>query len=490
MNTVSGLNSLARAQGSRLCCCPLRTLQEQGKYHTLGSLRPRIRTPKQESVLHGTIRHRGTALYSLAPHHVPSQHDLQCQDEQYDVPLQVEYSGPRSPPSNRAVVAAAAATRRIKSRWIQLGLENPFVSNIAGPISAPSAPAPATATAVPRSVTRVRHSAVPPAPKPATSSTNLSDSVLLRFERDGFVVTRRLMPADQLTSLRAACEGEVSARRLESLRHRVRVLCPGVDPAILTSEMEMREALQKHATDDLGFLQFFNLHRTNPAVCRVALGPELAAVASQLLAARRVRVYQDCLFLKEPGFAETNWHSDLRMAPLDTNDFVTAWIPLRPVRGVRGGSSSKSPPDSGLMFAAGSHRDFALPFWHNMDGRDLSDRGYTMKDTGPMEVGDVSWHHGWTLHCAAPQPMGTPPRLALTVAFFADGARLLARHSDPTVRPELLHDEDAESYASWLGQLIKGKGRDGAFARHKLLPVVWPLDASEAGNFPLCDGPL
>lgn len=55
----------------------------------------------------------------------------------------------------------------------------------------------------------------------------------------------------------------------------------------------------------------------------------------------------------------------------------------------------------------------ALPFWHDMDGRDLSDRGYVMKDCGPMEMGDVSWHHGWVLHCAAPQPLGTPPRLAL-----------------------------------------------------------------------------
>ncbi|EFJ47584.1 hypothetical protein VOLCADRAFT_91857 [Volvox carteri f. nagariensis] len=315
--------------------------------------------------------------------------------------------------------------------------------------------------------------------------TTLSDSVLLRYERDGFVVTRRLLQPEHLAALRAACEVEVSARRLESFRHRVRVLCPGVDPATLTSEAEVEQALQNHATDALGFLQFFNLHRTNRAVCQVALGPELATVAAQLLGARRVRVYQDCLFLKEPGFAETNWHSDLRMAPLDTNDFVTAWIPLRPVRGACGGGSSKSPPDSGLMFAAGSHRDFALPFWHNMEGRDLSDRGYAMKDTGPMEVGDVSWHHGWTLHCAAPQPVGTPPRLALTVAFFADGARLLPRTSDSSVRSELLHDEDAESYSAWLPALAKGKGRDGAVARHKLLPVVWPLDANEAGNFPL-----
>jgi ectoine hydroxylase-related dioxygenase (phytanoyl-CoA dioxygenase family) len=57
-----------------------------------------------------------------------------------------------------------------------------------------------------------------------------------------------------------------------------------------------------------------------------------------LLTATSVRallsvLFQDCVFLKEPGYAETNWHSDLRMAPLDTNDFVTAWVPLRAVQG-------------------------------------------------------------------------------------------------------------------------------------------------------------
>ncbi|KAG2450445.1 hypothetical protein HYH02_004947 [Chlamydomonas schloesseri] len=348
---------------------------------------------------------------------------------------------------------------------------------------------PRAASAAPphqRSVTRVRHAAGPhaePRPRPPVNTTSLSDSVLLRYERDGFVVTRNLLSPDAVLQLRNDCEAEVNMRRLDSLRHRVRVLCPGVDANEITTEAEARAALQKGASDPLGFLQFFNLHRSNETVARVALGQELAAVAAQLLGVRRVRVYQDSLFLKEPGFAETNWHSDLRMAPFDTNQLVTAWIPLRPVRGARSSNGSKSPPDSGLMFAAGSHRDFALPFWHDMDGRDLSDRGYVMKDCGPMEMGDVSWHHGWVLHCAAPQPLGTPPRLALSVAFFADGARILPRRSDPSVRADLLHDEDVESYAAWLPQLVAAK--DGAVARHRLLPVVWPYESSEAGSFPL-----
>ncbi len=60
--------------------------------------------------------------------------------------------------------------------------------------------------------------------------------------------------------------------------------------------------------------------------------PRLAATAAALLGAPRLRLYQDCAFVKRPGFGATNWHSDLRMAPLDTNAFVTAWIPLRPIQ--------------------------------------------------------------------------------------------------------------------------------------------------------------
>lgn len=88
---------------------------------------------------------------------------------------------------------------------------------------------------------------------------------------------------------------------------------------------------------------------------------------------------------------------------------------------------------------------------------------------GAMSVGDVSWHHGWTLHAAAPQLPGSSQRLALAVSFFADGAKLLARRSDPSVYEHMLHDEDAESYGCWLHDM-----KMGAVARHAMLPVVYP----------------
>ena len=71
--------------------------------------------------------------------------------------------------------------------------------------------------------------------------------------------------------------------------------------------------------------------REVPLIRALAFSQRLAGTAAQLLGAKRLRLYQDCVFAKEPGFSATNWHSDASLSPLDTNAFVTAWIPLRPI---------------------------------------------------------------------------------------------------------------------------------------------------------------
>jgi hypothetical protein len=68
----------------------------------------------------------------------------------------------------------------------------------------------------------------------------------------------------------------------------------------------------------------------------------------------QVRLYQDCLFQKMPGFGVTNWHSDLNMVPLDTNSFLSVWIPLRALDNA----------DSSLHFASGLvPRLLGVRFW-------------------------------------------------------------------------------------------------------------------------------
>jgi ectoine hydroxylase-related dioxygenase (phytanoyl-CoA dioxygenase family) len=118
---------------------------------------------------------------------------------------------------------------------------------------------------------------------------------------------------------------------------------------------------------DIPFLQYFNVWREDEVVRSLSTSPELAELASSLMRVRRVRLYQDSLFLKRVGDGCTNYHSDLRMAPFDTNDFVTFWIPLVDIP--RFGSA--------LVFVSGSHNDIALNFWRSrkqVANMDLSKR--------------------------------------------------------------------------------------------------------------------
>ena len=68
------------------------------------------------------------------------------------------------------------------------------------------------------------------------------------------------------------------------------------------------------------------------------------------------------------------------MAPLDCNDFVTAWLPLAPVPSIREGGSP-------LVFASRSHRDFALNHWQDPRLRDDLSGRYSKKHYAPLNAG-------------------------------------------------------------------------------------------------------
>jgi hypothetical protein len=145
----------------------------------------------------------------------------------------------------------------------------------------------------------------------------LSPEQLLKYERGGWLSIRNLLSEPQFLQLREEVHRYIEDHRINALRQRVRVLCPKVPDPDALSEKEVLAALEGK---EVGFLQFFNLHRSaleGSMIHKIALGKRLGGIAAQILDADKVRVYQDCVFLKEPGFSETNWHSDLRMAPFD-----------------------------------------------------------------------------------------------------------------------------------------------------------------------------
>ncbi len=292
---------------------------------------------------------------------------------------------------------------------------------------------------------------------------------LLAFERLGHFTQRGVLPADRASDLPAVVDHAYAGLRDAAIRQKLRVI---VGPEALAKaeaadpERGAAKLLARLPEGSVPFMQAFNVWRTSRSVAELARSPALAGVAAQLLGADdddRVRLYQDSLFVKRPGDGETHWHSDLAMAPLDTNQFVTAWIPLDPIPHADDGGS-------GLVFASGSHRDLAVHFWHSdpREPTDVSRRGYGEASGGELSVGDCTWHHGWLLHCAAPNH-GRQPRRAIAFSYFLDGARRLSR---PRRKP---HDEDSESYADWIGDV-----RPGQPARHRLLPVVWGGDAGGA----------
>ena len=69
-------------------------------------------------------------------------------------------------------------------------------------------------------------------------------------------------------------------------------------------------------------------------------------------------------------------------------------------------------------------------------------------------MGDLTAHHGWTLHWSPPQPEDSAPRYALSICYFADGAR---RMSTENLR-RVPHDEDEWSYDSGCERLHRTRG--------------------------------
>lgn len=246
---------------------------------------------------------------------------------------------------------------------------------------------------------------------------------------------------------------------LEALRHEVRVFFGEKAYKKCRTLAACKSLLAKKDAEDITpFLQVFNLWRRHKALRPLVFSKRLAHVAAQLMGVESVRLYQDSLFVKRPGDDDTLYHTDLATAPLDTNAFITAWIPLTPVPPTKEGGSP-------LRFATGSHVDMAHHYWYDPheDDDEVMLQRYNVVDHSPLALGDVTFHHGWCLH-GSPANKLQDARIALTVAYTAAGARTQAK--DCLFAPA---EEDEISYENWVKEVGEGKVID-----HPLLPTVYP----------------
>mmetsp|Transcript_9379 Transcript_9379/g.23529 ORF Transcript_9379/g.23529 Transcript_9379/m.23529 type:complete len:113 (+) Transcript_9379:439-777(+) len=105
---------------------------------------------------------------------------------------------------------------------------------------------------------------------------------------------------------------------------------------------------------------------------------------------------------------------------------------------------------------------------------DLS-RRYHIENHGPLSVGDVTFHDGWTLHASPAMPEGMETRYALTITYFADdgvGARATTKVL-PKRLQKFVETEDEMAYKGWINEL-----RPGQPLRHQVFEVAYDANCA------------
>jgi ectoine hydroxylase-related dioxygenase (phytanoyl-CoA dioxygenase family) len=178
--------------------------------------------------------------------------------------------------------------------------------------------------------------------------------------------------------------------------------------------MEERDTYQK------AFLQIMNIWRESAIVRQFVFSKRLSRIAAELMDVEGVRLYHDQALYKEPGGGHTPWHADQHYWPLVSDRTCTVWIPLQ-----------ATPLEMGpLSFSAKSHRfEFGRDLEISDESEDKLQKALSMQQfeyvVEPFELGEISYHAGWTFHRAGPN-RSTSPREVMTIIYMDAAMRLKA----------------------------------------------------------------
>lgn len=170
-------------------------------------------------------------------------------------------------------------------------------------------------------------------------------------------------------------------------------------------------------TYEKAFLQIMNIWTKSDTVKEFAFSRKLARIAAELMGVDGVRIYHDQALYKEPGGGITPWHVDQYYWPLSNNNTCTVWIPLQ-----------ATPLELGpLAFSVGSQ---VFDTGRDLEISDESEKQIRFNlrdfpiDESPFDLGEVSYHYGWTFHRASPNTSDRP-RAVMTIIYMDDSMRLI-----------------------------------------------------------------
>ncbi|WP_138994713.1 phytanoyl-CoA dioxygenase family protein [Larkinella sp. C7] len=207
----------------------------------------------------------------------------------------------------------------------------------------------------------------------------------------------------------------------------------------------LTKSMEERTTYERAFLQIMNLWREDKTAREFVFSRRLAKIAADLMGVDAVRLYHDQALYKEPSGGFTPWHADQFYWPLSSPKTVTVWIPLQ-----------DTPMEMGpLAFAEQSQQ---VEIGRNIEISDESERllaeelanqNFTINDT-PFELGEVSYHAGWTFHRAGPNTSSTPRKVMTMIYMDAE---------QTITQPQNTYQE--ADWTTWLGSYPIGSKPEG-----------------------------
>ncbi len=264
-----------------------------------------------------------------------------------------------------------------------------------------------------------------------SSTRPVSQDLIEKFRRDGFVVV----------------PGLLSERELDKFGE-------AVDRAVRDRGRNDNRALADKSQYEQSFTQCINLWEDHPDVLPLTFHPAVSEAAALLIGVPVLRLWHDQALYKEPGGRYTEPHQDQPYWPMDEPDTLTAWVPFD-------GSSH----ETGCMgYVPGSHR-VGLRKFINIFSADESVKileDPSVRGIPPVYVevprGSVAFHHGLTVHLARANRSDWVRRVH-TMIYFRDGAT----RSQPWVHPSV------DRPGIKVGEPIASD----------LTPIVWPRAAGD-----------
>ncbi len=156
--------------------------------------------------------------------------------------------------------------------------------------------------------------------------------------------------------------------------------------------------IEERDTYHKAFLQITNLWKESEFVKEFVMGKRLARLAADLLGTTGVRLYHDQALCKEKGGGITPWHADQYYWP--------------------------------LAFSAKSHhfsygRELAISDEGEAELQEALKKANFEYCSEPFDLGEVSFHYGWTFHNAGPNTTDKP-REVMTIIYMDENMRLKA----------------------------------------------------------------